>query len=274
MVFGAWVRFGWATGSAGYISALKLERQSVRLWSFPRLIIAPPNLRSNRQIISDKIEHSLEASATLFLIQDYIGIKERHLSLNEEALLKEIEVDPHKFGEIYDAFYEKIFGYAFRRTANYDAAKDIAAETFLKAYTGIGKFKWRNVSVLHWLYRIATNELNKYFAGRSYAPESLNRIREEYGTDVTDYSNAETERIQLEEDLERHQEFVKINKLVAKLDIKYQDVISLRYYEQKSIKEIAMILGKREGTVKSLLSRGLDKLKGQMVGEQHETIGR
>ena len=186
------------------------------------------------------------------------------LVLNEEKLLKEVENDPQKFGEIYEAFYMNIFGYVFRRTTNYDAAKDIAAETFLKAFAGIGKFKWRNISILYWLYRIATNELNKYFNSRKYMPDSLGRIREEYDVDITDYSTAENERIQLEEDLEKHKEFIKVNDLLKMLDLKYQDVISLRFFEQKSIKEIAIILNKKEGTVKSLLSRGIDMLKVNM----------
>lgn len=176
-------------------------------------------------------------------------------------MLKDIENDPQKFGEIYEAFHNKIFGYVFRRTTNYEAAKDITAETFLKAYTNIGKFQWRNVSILYWLYKIATNELNKYFNSHKYSPESLCRIQEEYGIDITDNTNAETDNIKLREDLEKHQEFIKINECIKKLDIKYQDVIALRFYEQKSIKEIAMILNKKEGTVKSLLSRGIEKLK-------------
>ena len=181
--------------------------------------------------------------------------------MDEEKLLREIEDDPQKFGEVYERFYKKIFGYVFRRTANYDAAKDITAETFLKAFTAIGKFRWHNISILYWLYRIATNELNRYFNNRKYFPESLSRIQEEYGLDVTDYSNAENERILLEEEIEKHEEFKRINASVKKLDIKYQDVISLKYFEQKTIKEISIILNKKEGTVKSLLSRGIDKLK-------------
>jgi len=186
--------------------------------------------------------------------------------LNEEKLLKDVENNPQIFGEIYEAFYKKIFGYVFRRTMDYDAAKDIAAETFFKAYTSIGKFKWRNISILYWLYRIATNELNKYFNSRKYLPESLNRIQEEYGFDITDYSNAESERILLEEELKKHREFMSINVLIKKLDIRYQEVISLRYFEHKSIKEIAIILNKKEGTVKSLLSRGIDKLRENIKG--------
>jgi RNA polymerase sigma-70 factor (ECF subfamily) len=65
--------------------------------------------------------------------------------LDEEQMLKDIENDPQKFGQIYEAFHNKIFGYVFRRTTNYEAAKDITAETFLKAYVNIGKFKWRGV---------------------------------------------------------------------------------------------------------------------------------
>lgn len=193
------------------------------------------------------------------------------MDINEERLLKELSDDPSKFGEVYDAFYSKIFGYAFRRTANYDAAKDIAAETFLKAYGGIGRFRWRNISVLHWLYRIATNELNKYFRASSYSADALIRIQEEYGVNLTDYSNAETERMRLKEELARHREFLKVNEQLQKLGTRYQEVISLRFFEQKSLKEIAAILGKREGTVKSLLSRGLSQLKKDLTGAKDET---
>ena len=181
--------------------------------------------------------------------------------MNEEQLLRQIEYDPQKFGELYDAFHYKIFGYVFRRTMDYEAAKDITAEVFLKAYVNIGKFKWRNVSVLYWFYKIATNELNKYFSSRNYSPHSLSRIQEEYGINITDHSNPETENIKLQEEREKHKEFIKINECLKKLDKKYQDVIALRFYEKKSLKEIAIILDKKQGTIKSLLSRGIEKLK-------------
>jgi RNA polymerase sigma-70 factor (ECF subfamily) len=181
--------------------------------------------------------------------------------LNEEQLLKDIENDPQKFGQVYEAFHPRIFGYVYRRTTDYEAAKDITAETFLKAYANIGNFKWRNISLLYWLYKIATNELNKYFKVHKYTPHSLCRIQEEYGIDITDHSNAETENIKLQDELEKHQEFMRINDSIRKLDMKYQDVISLRFFEHKSIKEIAIILDKKEGTIKSLLSRGIEKLK-------------
>jgi RNA polymerase sigma-70 factor, ECF subfamily len=186
--------------------------------------------------------------------------------VNEEQLLKEIENDPQRFAEVYQAFHGKIFGYVYRRTTDYDAAMDITAETFLKAFVNIGKFRWRDISLLYWLYQIATNELNKYFNSKKYKPASLNRIQEEYGLDLTDHSNAETDSIRLQDDLEKRAEFKKISALIKKMDTKYQDVISLRFFEQKSISEIAVILDKKEGTIKSLLSRGIEKLKNNLNG--------
>lgn len=181
--------------------------------------------------------------------------------MDEEKLIKEIADDPTKFEVVYEAFYKQIYTYVYRRTTDYDLSKDIAAETFLKAFTGISKLRWRNISILHWLYKIATNEIRRSYNSKKYNPEALNRINEEYGLHITDYTNAETDRIQLEEELNKHREFTRIIRFIKKLDIKYQDVITLRFFEQKSIKEIATILEKKEGTIKSLLSRGLDKLK-------------
>ena len=45
------------------------------------------------------------------------------------------------------------------------------------------------------------------------------------------------------------------------MEPKYQEVLALRYFEQKPVTEICEILSKKEGTVKSLISRGLDKIR-------------
>lgn len=56
---------------------------------------------------------------------------------------------------------------------------------------------------------------------------------------------------------------------VAKLPEKYRTVIHLFYYEELSVKEIAKITGNTEGTVKSQLTRGRDKLRQIMEEEQY-----
>jgi len=48
---------------------------------------------------------------------------------------------------------------------------------------------------------------------------------------------------------------------LTRLPLKYQEAIALRYFEEKTVAEVAEILGKPEGTVKSLVSRGLERLR-------------
>jgi RNA polymerase sigma factor (sigma-70 family) len=80
----------------------------------------------------------------------------------------------------------------------------------------------------------------------------------------------EVEIAQAEEELQEHEEFLTLHEAIAKLPIKYQEVITLRFFEKKRLKEIGEILGKREGTTKSLLHRGLERLR--ILVEQNATF--
>ncbi|HXL57329.1 MAG TPA: RNA polymerase sigma factor [Chitinophagaceae bacterium] len=177
----------------------------------------------------------------------------------EKNLLQQIKSNPNCFGVVFDNYYKSIFNYIFKRIADYDISRDIAAETFLKAYLNIQSFSWKNISLSSWLYRIATNEINYYFRKQKYMVSQLKG----FSNFNFLFNNEEylTEKQLFEKELELHSEFLKVQQALRKLNIKYQEVLSLRYFEKKSINEIADILGKKEGTVKSLLSRGTEKLR-------------
>ncbi|MDF7818998.1 RNA polymerase sigma factor [Runella sp. MFBS21] len=172
--------------------------------------------------------------------------------------------DTQVFGEIYDAFYSKIFGYAFRRVGDYDIARDIAAETFLKAYLNIKHYRFEGHSVSAWLYKIATNEINLFFRNQKYRPDLFGQLSHEVISDRELLVVFDKERQEAERDTEQFEAFNEVQNQLKKLDVKYQEVISLKYFEEKSILEISAILEKPEGTVKSLLSRGLEILRKKM----------
>jgi len=85
-------------------------------------------------------------------------------------------------------------------------------------------------------------------------------------SDAVTVSNplAEAQVLEAEEELKRYADFLILHESIAKLPVKYQEVITLRYFENKQIKDIAEILGRREGTIKSWLHRGLEKLRRLM----------
>lgn len=182
----------------------------------------------------------------------------------EKELVFQAKGDPEAFGRLYDLNYSAILNYCMRRTGDIELAHDITSETFFKALKNIKRFEWRDISFSAWLYRIAGNELASYFRKKSYKTDSLDYLRESQGLELESSEDPEEEFIEAQEELERHKEFLVIREQTAKLPLKYQDVIALRYYTNKNIKEISDILGKPEGTVKSLLHRGLERLKNQL----------
>ncbi|HEY2582891.1 MAG TPA: RNA polymerase sigma factor [Mucilaginibacter sp.] len=187
------------------------------------------------------------------------------MTVNQEAeLIEQCRSNPAAFGQVFDYWYKPVFGYIMRRTADYDLSKDIAAETFLKAFLNINSFKWRGISISAWLYRIATNELNQYYRSSKYKPQSLQQLFENPQMEKLLHQQADSEREIMEKELKAHNDYNLIRTNLLKLDVKYQEVRSLRYFEQKTNSEISSILNKNEGTVKSLLSRGLEKLRNTL----------
>ena len=180
---------------------------------------------------------------------------------DDKKLLEEIRKEPSKFGLIFDEYYPAIFGYIFRRVADYDIARDIASESFLKAFLNISLFKWKGIPMLSWLYRIASNECLLYFRNRKYQPGSLDKMISSRFWDAVDPSTTLEEKSIVEKELQYHKDFIAVQEKLMRLPVPYQEVLSLRYFEEMSIKEIAMILDKKEGTIKSLLSRGIEKLR-------------
>lgn len=177
----------------------------------------------------------------------------------ESEWLARIKADPSAFSEVFRHYYQPIFGYIFRRTGNFDDAADIAAETFLNAFRHIHRFVYRGISIKVWLYRIAANEINQYYRRRRKQSQFMSL--QEVESMQTLSQNLKDDRGAVEAELARHQQFLTILHHLRELPVKYQEVIALRYFEGKDNREISEIVGLKEGTIKSLLSRGLDKLR-------------
>jgi RNA polymerase sigma-70 factor (ECF subfamily) len=182
-------------------------------------------------------------------------------SVEDATLVEQAKTDREAFGRLYDEHYNRIFNYVVRRTANVHITQDITSDVFFKALHNIESYRWNGVPFSAWLYRIAGNEIANY-----YRKQQRQQISEaelvKFSSNVT--SSAEAELIQAEAEIERKQEYLILHKQLSLLPLKYQEVITLRYFEKKQLSEIGEILGKKEGTIKSLLHRGLEKLRKNM----------
>jgi len=213
---------------------------------------------------SIKIYPFLFATFGFFLHYTYQG--KEHLFLfvmdlkEEKKLIQRAKQDPEVFGQLYDRYYPQIFGYILKRVAHLEIAKDVTSETFFKALRKLWQFHWQNVPFSCWLYRIANNEIANYFRKNKIKTIPLENVPEP----ISIY-NLENEIIESEKELEKHQDFLILHEKITELSIKYQEVITLRFFEKKKIREIAQILDRKEGTIKSQIHRALKELKKLIV---------
>lgn len=179
--------------------------------------------------------------------------------MDETQLLETIKKNPEAFSEIFRIYYKPIFGYVYRRTANFDDTADISADTFLKAFKHISNFRYTGISIKVWLYRIATNEVNLYFRNKQKHSSVFERLIIDDKAIFKKFLADDRHEIEIE--TQKHEQYLLVLNQLKTLPVKYQEVISLRFFEGKEYKEIIEILNINEGTLKSLLSRGLEKLR-------------
>jgi RNA polymerase sigma-70 factor (ECF subfamily) len=179
----------------------------------------------------------------------------------EKELIEQAKHDQLAFGKLYDAYYPKISRYILNRIGNVQEAQDITSDVFYKIMTGLHKFEWRNISFSSWVYKIATNEITNYYRRKKHIFFSLDILFEKHHFELPDKTNIEQDFIVVEKALTDHNDFLLIQKSLQELPLNYQEVLSLRFFEKKKIQEISEITGKKTNTIKSLLSRGIQKLQ-------------
>lgn len=179
---------------------------------------------------------------------------------DDRHLIEQAQLNRDNFAAIFDKYFSTIHNFIYHRTGNKQLAGDLCSDAFLKAYLHLDNFKWKGIGLSSWLFRIANNEINQHFR-RQTITGKIFRLFQLHEQTFQDNFQFKSKLEQTEDKNELDEKFKFVLLCLKKLPIKYQEVLSLRYFEEKSIKEIADILQKNEGTVKSLLSRGLRQLK-------------
>ncbi|MBQ8057421.1 MAG: sigma-70 family RNA polymerase sigma factor [Ruminococcus sp.] len=149
------------------------------------------------------------------------------------------------FEQVVRKYKNTVGSVCVMRLNNNSDADDCFQNTFLRLYKKSPDFKTQE-HLKAWLIRVAINECNRFIRkNRSFLSlDKVNNAVSYFPQEKCDMSWA-----------------------LLKLDSKYRDVIYLYYCEDYKVKEIAEILGKSPNTVKTLLSRGREKLKAIYGGD-------
>jgi RNA polymerase sigma-70 factor (ECF subfamily) len=173
------------------------------------------------------------------------------LPLESELIQQAAQGDHEAYELLMRRYEEPVFRLAYLILGDPDDAQDVAQDTFIRAYRHLPRFD-AGRPLRPWLLQITRNlarnrqrSFNRYLAALSRA----------LITSPQTESSAESEHIQQGETRALWQ-------AIRQLDRQDQEIIYLRYFLNCSVDETASTLDIQPGTVKSRLSRALQRLRG------------
>lgn len=179
--------------------------------------------------------------------------------MKEDEIRREYEIierskrDPKAFGELYETYFDRIYYFLLRQTGDEDVAGDLCSQTFVNVLNHLPHYEFRGFPFSAWLYKIATNEVYKYYRKKKgkkvFSIEEI-RIRE-----LVERTDSSATGDWDEEIIQRLLTYLK------DLPTEMLQVLELRFFEDKDFREIAFILDITESGAKMRTYRALDKLR-------------
>lgn len=148
--------------------------------------------------------------------------------------------------EIYRKFYPKVLGYVCSHINNRANAEDIATDIFLKIYSKLDSFDDSKASLSTWIYTVTRNTLTDFFRTR--------KVHEEIPETLADDSA-------VEDNLLNAEMLDTLADGLEALEERERDIVILRYYSGKTLKEIGEQMGISYAYVKVLHNKALVQLR-------------
>lgn len=163
------------------------------------------------------------------------------MTTDEELVERTISGGSHHFGVLVERYSDYLFGLGMRLTSgNKEMSEDISQQAFLKSYSYLKSFD-KKQSFKHWLTRIAVNSF-----------KDLITKENQYSSNESPIESSHTPK------LEGDQDFFN---LIRPLSEDEKAIFILRFIYEYQVNEIGELLTMKPGTVKSKLSRAMEKLR-------------
>jgi RNA polymerase sigma factor (sigma-70 family) len=175
---------------------------------------------------------------------------------DDGQLIIEARSNPAAFARLYHRHYDAVFRYCSHRLFDREIAQDVTSEVFLKVVEGFNSFEGSEKQFRNWLYKIATNAANEHLRKIARRDALLKNACKQI--DNTDSMDISAENLAL------------LKQAMLTLKPRYQTIITLRFFENLRLTEIAEVLGSGDGTVRSQLARALTKLRKKINFSQQE----
>jgi RNA polymerase sigma-70 factor (ECF subfamily) len=173
-----------------------------------------------------------------------------------EALVKRAQAgDQAAIGAIYDRLAGRVYRFALFRVGSRADAEDLMQRTFVKMIESLPRYQPRGIPFEAWFFRLARNSVIDHI--RSRRPhQPLETVVE-----------VDSLRPGPEESAQLAMEFRRLEAALQGLPSVQQEVIGYRFMAGLSAREIGLVIGKREGSVRAIQFRALHALRRSLASE-------
>ena len=169
--------------------------------------------------------------------------------INEKEIIEASKKDPVCFKPIYEFYHHAIINFVNYKVNDINTASEITSNVFYKALMKISAYTNKGVPFSSWLYKIAYNETMMFFR---------NSKKQRHVVIDNDLTSKIADAIEESNSDELKRAVAETLKTLNKEEL---ELIELKYFEQKSINEIAFILNLKPGNVKVRTHRIIKKIR-------------
>ncbi|HDR7258494.1 MULTISPECIES: sigma-70 family RNA polymerase sigma factor [Bacillus cereus group] len=171
----------------------------------------------------------------------------------DELMIEAFEIEDKEdlIDEIMNKYGQEVLQLVYSYVNNKEVAEDLTQDIFVKCYKSLHTYKG-NSNLKTWLWRIAINHCKDYL--KSWYNKKV-IVTED------DFTYMESQKESVEQIVIQSAEDSRLASAVMNLPIKYREVIYLFYYEELSIKEIAIVIDVKENTIKTRMKKAKELLK-------------
>ncbi len=195
----------------------------------------------------------------------FVGFESTHLPrlpAGDAALVARMQAGERAaFEEFIATYQDMVYGLVYRLLGDREDARDVAQETFLRAYRAIGGFRGE-AGLKTWLYRMAVNQVSNHrrWWRRRRKAETVSLDDTLASGATVGERLASCGRSPEQQAIGRDQE-ARLLGALAELRHDYRAAIVLRDVEELSYEEVSEALGVPIGTVKSRIARAREELR-------------
>ena len=198
--------------------------------------------------------------------------KEREMvrQLNETELLKQLRGgNSQAVEELYNTYSNRLYSLVFNRVGkDHQATEDIVQDTFLAAMKSLSKFRGQS-KLYTWLCSIAYHKVSDYY--RNQRRQNGNRHPDQK-TNVAELEQVQSNDIPTPSLIESEESRLITEQAMSCLPLDYQHVLTFKYVEDMSVKEIGQIMGRTEKSIEGLLKRARQGLRDQLNTRVRDTV--